>query len=306
MRYIFIINNTAGNGKYQSEVLGDAIKSASDKLGLSSCCSVYYTKHRGDAFDYISSLTIDDGPYTVYACGGDGTLREVVNAVKKSDADISVGIVPCGTGNDFAKAFTSSEKFLDIEAQLTGKTEYIDLLKIDDEYCVNLANVGFDANVAEKMIEYKKRFGSLSYKLALVRELFSSMKYRMRAEFDDGDKIDGNFLLFSIANGIAYGGGFYAAILSKMTDGMIDVCYCDYVSRLTFISSVGNYKKGKHLDGRYSYVHRKPCKSFKMYFDTPTSFCEDGEIFMKTEVNISVESKALKLVIPSECEFVNK
>ncbi len=306
MKYIFIINKVAGNGEYQAQKLEKDVTAAASELGLSDV-SCYYTKYCGDTADFVKNLPADGAPYTVIACGGDGTLRDAVNGIKSrtDDCDITVGVLPCGTGNDFVRAFNASNGFLDIKAQLTGHTEIIDLIKVDNEYCINLANAGFDANVAERIQVYKKTFGKFSYKASLIRELFSSMKYPMKFEFDDGTSAEGNFLLLSIANGVAYGGGYYAASMSIMNDGLLDVCYCDFVTRRKFIACVGNYKAGKHLDGRYPFIHRKVCKSLKLTFPKPTSFSQDGEMSSITECNISVVPNAIKLNIPAGCSFKN-
>lgn len=301
----FIINNVAGNGVFQ-KTIKESAESAAKELGVD--VDFYYTKHHNDCYDYICSKVNDGSPHRFYACGGDGTLREAANAVvKHPECDFELGVVPCGTGNDFVRAFTNSDGFLDMKKLLCGKAQLIDIIKVDDDYCINLANAGFDANVASNMIKYKKKFGALSYKVALIRELFSSMKYPMQIEFDDGEIKKGSFLLLSIANGVAYGGGYYAASKSVMNDGLMDVCYCDQVSRAKFLSVVGDYKAGKHLDGQYdAFVHRKVCRGVKLTTPNPISFSQDGEISVNSEYNISIINKALKFIVPSGSDFINK
>lgn len=301
MKNIFVINHFAGNGKLQSE-LAEKIKSVSDALGIDSEC--YETKCIGDAFNYIYSLP--DGDKRVFACGGDGTLREVVNAIAKRDkSNEAVGVIPCGTGNDFVRSFTDPSKFSDISAQLQGSEMVIDLIKVDGDYCINMANVGFDANVAKRMVVYKKRFGKFAYEAALVAELFSSIKYPMKIRFDDGEVYDGNYLLLSIANGNAYGGGFISAPKARLNDGFIDICACRLISRLKFIGCVGEYKKGHHLNGRFDFITAKRCRSLSINFDKPTNFCQDGEIIEKSKVNIEVIPSAIKLVVPKGCKAAN-
>ena len=309
MKYIFIINKTAGNGKFQTKQLEDLVISSAKKANIEKDVSCYFTSAPNDSINYIASLDAQNGPYTIIACGGDGTLKEVVNGImKRSDSsDIRIGIIPCGTGNDFVKSFTNNENFLNIEEQFNSNIHEIDVIKVDDDYCINLANMGFDANVANNMNKYKKKFGKFSYQIALLRELFLPAKFPMTIEFDDNTKLEGDYILLSIANGVAYGGGFYAAPLSSMTDGVMDICYCDMISKLRLITVIGDYKAGKHFSGKYdNFIHRKTAKHLKINFKFPTNVSLDGEICRKTSMDVTILYKAIKLSLPQKCDFLNK
>ena len=78
-----------------------------------------------------------------YACGGDGTLGEVVNGAA-GQVNAEVGLIPIGTGNDFVRNFADAGDFFDIEAQVMGEARAIDLIKCNDRYGINVVNVGFD------------------------------------------------------------------------------------------------------------------------------------------------------------------
>lgn len=308
MNYTFIINKAAGNGKFQLGELTDKIKSASSSLNISDKVNCYFTLGIGDGAEYVKELETGGESHTVIACGGDGTFREVVNGAmnNKNVSDISVGVFPCGTGNDFVKSFVNEEAFLDIEAQFAATSQAIDVIKIDNEYCINLANMGFDANIANNMQRYKKTFGKLSYNVAVIRELFAKSRFPMSIEFDDGEKAEGDFILLSIANGMAYGGGYYAAPLSSMTDGIMDICYCDMISKLKLITVIGEYKAGNHFCGKYDgFIHRKTAKHLKIKFGRPTLVSQDGEITQRNSLDVSLMPKALKLSIPKGCTFKN-
>lgn len=309
MNYIFIINKAAGNGKYQHTELCEEIESVAKSLNIADKVTCYFTSHVGDATEYVKALNTNGTEHTVIACGGDGTFREVVNGamLNESTADISIGVFPCGTGNDFVKAFTPDGGFLDIKAQFEATTEEIDVIKIDGEYCINLANMGFDANIAHNMQKYKKTFGKFAYNAALIRELFAKSRFPMSIQLDGEETVDGDFILLSIANGMAYGGGYYAAPLSSMKDGILDVCYCDMINKLKLITVIGDYKAGKHFSGKYdSFIHRRTAKHVKIRFGHPTLVSQDGEITEKTELDISIIPSAIKLSIPKGCAFKNK
>lgn len=308
MNYIFIINKTAGSGKFQHTDLYEKINTIAASLNITDKVACYFTKHIGDATEYVKALKTNGNEYTVIACGGDGTLREVVNGAMANENtdDISIGVFPCGTGNDFVKSFTPDEVFLDIKAQFEASSEKVDVIKVDGEYCINLANMGFDANIAGNMQKYKNTFGRFAYNAALIRELFAKSRFPMSVQLDDTETIEGDFILLSIANGMAYGGGYYAAPLSSMKDGILDVTYCDMITKLKLITVIGDYKAGKHLSGKYdSFIHRKTAKHVKIKFGRPTLVSQDGEITEKTELDVSIIPNALKLSIPKGCAFKN-
>lgn len=308
MNYSFIINKTAGSGKFQMSELCEKIKDAASSLNIADKVKCYFTTKIGDAIEYVRSIKTGGVPHTFIACGGDGTFREVVNgAMANGSPDIAVGVIPCGTGNDFVRAFAHDEAFLDIKAQLSASIEAIDVMEIDGEYCINLANMGFDANVADNMQRYKKRFGKLSYEVAVIRELFSKSRFPMTVTFDDTDTISGDYILLSVANGMAYGGGYYAAPLSSMKDGVLDVTYCDMITKLKLITVIGDYKAGKHLCKKYeSFIHRRTAKHVKIKFGRPISVSQDGEITQKDSLDIKVIPGGIRFSLPKGCDFKNQ
>ncbi|HAQ40909.1 MAG TPA: lipid kinase, partial [Clostridiales bacterium] len=94
-------------------------------------------------------------PSVFYACGGDGTLHEVVNAACGFN-HVSVGVIPCGSGNDFIKNFDNADNFHSIESQINGKSVNLDLIKVMNEFAVSVCNIGFDADAAFNMHKFKK------------------------------------------------------------------------------------------------------------------------------------------------------
>ena len=100
---------------------------------------------------------VDDIPDDVPEADiGDGTFGEVVNGAV-GVSGVSVGVVPIGTGNDFVRNFSSGELFFDIDAQIDGQEERIDILKCNDKYAVNMINIGFDCEVVKKKEVFNKK-----------------------------------------------------------------------------------------------------------------------------------------------------
>ncbi len=207
---------------------------------------VYLTKGIGDGAEYLSKRLKEDGTYRVYVYGGDGTLNEAVNGIMAAGAGDRVTLtpVPTGSGNDFYR----------ISSLLTDKTPS-DVIKYNGKYALNLVNIGFDCAVAAKMSEYKSIplvSGSFAYVLGVVSEFIKKTPTKMKITLTYADGTEESFsdeyLLCAIANGKFYGGGFKAAPAADIRDGLLDVLVVKNMSRMRFISLIGDYKKGTHLN----------------------------------------------------------
>lgn len=308
MKYHFILNPYAGKGN-QIEFYQKKIKEICDKNNLDY--SIHLTDAPGEATEYVS-LQLKDSTdvHRFYSFGGDGTLSEIVNGVYPHN-NAEVGLIPIGTGNDFCRNFTEKENFFDIEKQIEGHTEKIDLLKYNGKYCVNMMNVGFDCNVAYNTQDMKKKKfipNKLAYIAAILKTLFQKMYSHQTITIDGENTIDREILLTAIANGSFCGGGFNATPYASLTDSTLDISIVEKISRLSFISLVGAYKKGTHLNTNkgkrcVSYIR---ATSLKMRFNTPTRICIDGEIESATELDISIAPRTLSFIIPKGSSMVSK
>ena len=218
-KHYFIINPKAGKSDVSKEVVYEiekAFKDSEDEY------SIYITKERNDAKYYTKSICNKekDENLRFYACGGDGTLNEVINGLVGFD-NASVSVVPHGTGNDFVNNFEKSIEFYDIKRQMSFKPNKIDLIKINDTYAVNLCNIGFDAMVAENMNKFKKLpliNGQGAYTLSIFYSSFHKMTSNLEIIIDNREIIKGKFLLCVVANGLTYGGGYKGAPIAEIND----------------------------------------------------------------------------------------
>ena len=161
MKTVFVINPMAGNGK-SIEKLKDEIKNVTEKLKAET--EVYFTKAVGDATTFVKKYCEKYGAARFIACGGDGTLSEVVNGVTGYN-DAEIGVVPIGTGNDFCRNFNERKRFFDVKEQITAKPKKCDVIKyqtkLNDKtssgYCINIFNIGFDCNVADMTNKIKEK-----------------------------------------------------------------------------------------------------------------------------------------------------
>ena len=305
IKHVFIINPNAGkNNKTKIEEFEKQIKEIfREKKFENDNYEIYVTISKKDATEYVKIMCHNKTEkINFYACGGDGTFNEVVNGVIGFD-DVSVAIIPMGSGNDFVRNFAEKNDFLNVKNQLGCSTEQIDILKINQIYCANLCNIGFDAKVSTKADKFKKfPFipGNLAYSLSIFYCIFNNLYTTLAIKIDDKTEFYGEYLLCVIGNGRFYGGGYNAAPLAKVNDGYIEVCLIKKISRLDLIKLFGLYKKGAHLNDERikDYVIYTKCKKITLKSDTTFEICIDGEVFKDTTVSITIEEKKLSFLNP--------
>ncbi|MDI9215479.1 diacylglycerol/lipid kinase family protein [Clostridium tertium] len=301
-KHFFVINPEAGKVNVSEKISNDINEIFKD---LYDEYRIYITKGKNDATNYVKNICeSEEGNLRFYACGGDGTLNEVINGIIGYE-NASVSVIPYGTGNDFVRNFESEINFYDINMHIESNIKEVDLLKVNGLYSVNLCNIGFDAKVAENMVKFK-RFPLISGQGAYTLSVFYSLFHKMYNTFDimiDGsESIHGDFLLCAVANGKSYGGGYMGAPLAEVNDGLIDLCIIKKVSRLKLVKLIKLYKEGKHLesDELKEYVIYKKCKSVNIKSKEKFTICVDGEIFTNDNLSISLESKVIKFLIPNK------
>ena len=300
MKHIFIINPKAGRVDKVEAITNELI----DK-GKDIDYEIYVTKAQGDGAvytrHYLETHPIDE-MYRFYACGGDGSLHDVVNgAVGYSNAEVAC--YASGSGNDFVKNFGGIDKFKRLEDIIAGEAHCIDLLKVADKYCINILNYGFDGEVTFAMQKYKRWplvSGPMSYNLAVFRCLISKMSTPMKLILDDEVVFDDRGLLCAIANGYCYGGGFYCAPDAVVDDGLIDVCLVKRVSRLKAAGLMKKYKRGEHVDDpnlQHLLIYKK-CKKVTIESPRPVAYAIDGETYRHAQVSLEMVPQALNFVVP--------
>lgn len=313
MRHLFIINPTAGivNKKNKStKVYELENKIKSYFLEIADEYDIAVTSKPLEAVEIVErySKKYKNEQIRIYACGGDGTLNEVVNGAYKHP-NCAVGAIPIGSGNDFVRAYEPLVRadFLSLDRMVNGDIDAVDLLTVSEDgkeprASINIVSVGFDAETANRMKKYKKIpmvNGSLAYNLSLVETLFTSLKHSLEFEVD-GRRIEGgkkNFLLAIAANGRWYGGGFKAAPIAELSDGLLDFIRVPSLPIYKIANLVSVFRKGEHLD-KLKFVEFVRCRKLKIISDNPINVNLDGEIFSMKDPVITLLPKAMRIIVP--------
>lgn len=303
MKHIFVVNPAAGKGKKLPAVLS-AITYACEELDADY--EIYHTVTVGDGIRFVREKCEKNPGEAMrfYACGGDGTLYEVINGAVGYPA-AEVAVVPSGTGNDFIKAFSSPEFFSDIKRQLLGKPERLDLIRYNNKYCINVLNIGFDCDVVQKVSEIKRSAlvpSKLAYLFSVANVFTKTFGKSFKVLIDDRELIEREFMLLALANANYYGDGFKVAPDALLDDGYMNLCLVDKVSRAEFIKLVAKYKVGHHVnengESLYPFIRYQKCKKVLIESYKPLGVCADGEISPYKTVQIEIAPAAVAFSIP--------
>lgn len=298
MNTVFIVNPKAGQGK-NIEKLTHEIASAN--------VMYYITKSTGDAENFVRNYCKTKGPARFIACGGDGTLNEVLNGIADTP-DAEIGVLPIGTGNDFCRNFHGD--FHNVRALIDSPCQPIDVIRYTTNgntlLCANMFNIGFDCNVADMVADMKKKpliSGSLAYFISILVALIKKKGANLKLEIDDKVFFDGPLLLTSVANGKFCGGGIMSNPLSDICDGYINVNVIYNIPRRKFISLLPRYMKGTHikLKNIEKFIYNAKCKKLKITPNTDNfRICVDGEIQDADVVEFEILPKAIQFVTPKK------
>lgn len=308
MLHSFIINPTAGKGGLHNDLIQN-INNVCNKHNLQF--DVHLTTGIGDATKYANALCKSGEEIRIYAAGGDGTLNEVVNGVMGFD-NVSVGVIPIGTGNDFVKYLAHKEIvknktvfdfsiFFDIERLVFCETALCDVMKINDRYAVNVCNTGFDSAAAKNMARFKNNLlfpkGS-EYIAAVGYTFFQPFGQDYKILIDGKLNYSGNYLLCAIGNGGYYGGSFHALPKADISDGLLDVCLVKNISRITFIKLISYYKKGQHLDvaALKPHINYFKCKTIEISSTDEMDVSVDGEILKYDTAKVEIVPGVLRVI----------
>ena len=305
MKHYFIVNPAAGKGE-DPKALVERIEAACLEKLIDF--EIYLTKAKGDATRFVKEkCTAAKERIRIFSCGGDGTNNEVISGAVECD-NAEVGFIPDGTGNDFIKCFKEPDNFTDINAQLEGESESIDLISCNDKYIMNIMNMGFDCEVVRRTDKLKKLplvSKSFAYILGVVVELIRKPGIELSVSLDGGEAEKRSLLLSTFSNGRYYGGGFHASPKARLKDGLMDVCFVKNVSRARFVSIVKDYRSGEYIDMEKlkDIVDFKRCREASLEFENEQSFCIDGEIFESKSLILRLIPRALNIIIPRGSAF---
>lgn len=304
MKHIFIVNPAAGKSDRTAEYR-KMIEAAFAPRGLSY--ELLVSGAPGECRTLARQAAQSGEEVRLYACGGDGTLNEVVNGVV-GYGNAAVTHFHGGSGNDTIKIFDDPTAFTSIERLLDAEEARFDLIRCNDSYALNVLSIGFDARVGTDIARFK-RLPLVSGKGAYILSIFSNMLHGLTADYtvtlDSGEVFSGRKTMICVCNGRWYGGGFNPVPEAEPDDGLLDVLVVEKVNLLQVATVVGHYQKGRYADYP-SLIYHARCRSLRIECVKESVVNIDGEAAYTTDAKIELIPQAIRFFYPKGLTYHTK
>ena len=296
MKHVFIINPAAGKYDHTEEYSGRiAAACASRGLDYEICVS----EEPGGCRDLAREAASRGGEVRIYACGGDGTLNEVVNGVVGFD-NVAVTHFPGGSGNDAVKIFSEPAAFSNLERLLDAEEARFDLIRCNGSYALNVLSVGLDARIGTDIARFKRLpfvTGKGAYILSTINNLFHGISQHYRVTLDGAETVEGQQTMICICNGRWYGGSFNPVPEAEPDDGLLDVLIVKKVNLLQVAGVIGKYQKGRYADYP-QLIRRVRCRTVRIECERENVVNVDGEAIRTTDAQIELIPQAIRFFYP--------
>nr|WP_226990145.1 MULTISPECIES: diacylglycerol kinase family protein [Caldanaerobacter] len=285
----FIVNPVAGGGRAYRKI--PEIRRIMKKKLIDY--KIFITKYAGHG-KILARKAALSGFKVVVAVGGDGTVLEVVNGIKGTPA--ALGVIPVGTGNDFARFFHIPKKIEKaIDVLIMGNVKVIDAALINGILTFgNIASTGIASETAALAVRFKKFFSGIwAYLVALLNVLFRYKPYSVKIKMD-GKEIKKDITIFAAGVLSYYAGGIKLLPGADPHDGCLDVMIVGRVNKLKILVLLPLVIFGKHVHLK-SLVETYRTKRVEIEADKEIPITVDGEILYSSKIEIKVEENAIKL-----------
>ena len=295
MKHLFIINPAAGSYNRTDEYSRMIHKICrARKLTY----EVRVSTAPGEATRIAREAAAKGEEIRLYACGGDGTLNEVVAGAAGCD-NAAVTVFSGGSGNDFVKIFDDPRAFFDLNRLMDAEEATFDLIRCNGDIALNICSVGLDARIGTDVSRYKRLpllHGFQAYVASTVVNVVKGIAEHYVVEID-GERFDGTHTFVCVCNGRYYGGGFNPVPEADPADGMLDVLLVKEVTRMQVPGIIGKYKNGRYKELTDLVQYRKTDR-VKIVCDKPTPINLDGELRTAETVEMKVAKEKIRFFYP--------
>lgn len=258
---------------------------------------IFTTRHSSDE-QSIAVEAVRQKFTTIVCVGGDGTCNNVANVVLHEGADVRLGVIPAGTGNDFARTLgvdrMSAESIADIA--FDGRTSRMDVGRIEDRFFLNSCGFGFDVAVLQGLARVRWIANDMVYIYSALQQILGFGGLKMSISSEANRREATNHLLVVLANGSRFGGGLAIAPTATVTDGMIDAVMIRDASRPRRLRMLAAASRGTH--GRFGEVTTERASRFSLELTAAPFYEIDGEVHRAESRSLIVECipKTLRVI----------
>ena len=243
--------------------------------------------HKISSQIFIEELPITLNDFTdIVIIGGDGTLNYTLNHFK--EIHIPIGILPCGTGNDFAHGLLGKKKQNDyFHDALFAISKPVDAGICNQQFFLNGVGIGFDGWVVKKLLAKNLFTGKAAYYSTVISLLLFYKESKVKI-ISPTHQIDTDLFMFSAANGKTYGGGFVVAPHANYTDKRLDMLTVKKISLPQRLKYLPVIEKGNHLKKQIPFIHYHQDESIQITSERPLQAHLDGEWMESTHFDIRI------------------
>ena len=265
-----------------------------------------FTEEPGHATQ-LARQALDDGYRTIVAVGGDGTVNEVINGLVEEggvDPEVALGIIPWGTGADFARMLGIPRDYMEAcRHLLRSEPRPVDLGRITclregqevERYFINAAGLGFDGEVAEIVNRFPKVLGgTITYLACLLISLVTYRNKNVELSFD-GQPVRGRVNSVVVCNGRYFGGGMFIAPGASFDDGLFEVVILGNLNKLEVVVNLPRIYKGTHLT--HPKVSHFSAKEIHVEAKERMFLQAEGELIGEAPATFRVIPRALRVLV---------
>lgn len=293
-----ILNPQSGGGRgarYEAEIVRE--------LRTRNVSSVLHTTRAAGHAAELAAQLAHEGAHTIVAAGGDGTIHDVANGILRSGSGAVLGVIPLGTGNDFAKVVPGAQNRASAYDTLARPS----VLSYDvglaswlggNEYFTNGMGTGIDVEVVRQLHRLPALPGPVKYLLGLLRALTAYDPVQVTAIIN-GERLDRTVMMMAIGNGVCQGGGFYLTPHASPSDGRLELCVIDSLALWRVPAILPRVLRGTHAGHPAVTMRSLQRVRFEAGGDAALYFQLDGELKEPPEaswVEVEVRPGALRVV----------
>lgn len=286
----FICNPISGNSKSAKAM--DMVRAELERLNIDY--EFHITEEKRHATRLARQLT-REGYTDIIVIGGDGTLHEVLNGIV-DPSKVNLGIIPCGSGNDFANiANIPLDPSAALKLILSGNAKYTDYMVCSGIRGINIMGTGVDVDILKRCYKSKIIKGKLKYAISTVLSVISYKYPHVEANVNN-QKRERDCFIVCTANGSVFGGGITIAPNAEIDDGKLDFVLVNGMKFSRKPDALLHLAKGKIL----GIPETEFCntESVKAIFNTPVDIQIDGEIYSGINYNVNIVHNELKIYRP--------
>ncbi len=290
-RVAVVVNTASRTGARALPLVETALRRASEQV-------LVHPAHGGDELADALRSAMAHEPDLLVVGGGDGTIGCAAGLVAHTTT--TLGVLPLGTANDFARTLEIPTALTDaVDTLLDGKVVDVDLGRVDGRAYLNVASLGLSVAVTRQLTpRLKRRLGRFAYPVATLAAYRGHRPFAARVELDDGSVLELEDLMqVAVGNGRHYGGGLTVSPGASIDDHLLDV-YAVEQGRLRDHISIARLLRTGHLV-EHDRVHHLTTRRLRLFTDEPVEVNLDGEVAATTPATFEVDRNALHVVVPA-------